>query len=36
MDGAQSEYIVPSDHRAHQNPMAFEEVKRILKQNAAG
>ena len=36
MDGAQSEYIVPSDHGAHQNPMAFEEVKRILKQNAAG
>ena len=35
MDGAQSECIVPSDHGAHQNPMAFEEVKRILKQNAA-
>ena len=34
MDGAQSEYIVPSDHGAHQNPKAFKEVKRILKQNA--
>jgi len=35
MEGAQSEYIVPSDHGAHQNPKAFEEVNRILKQNAA-
>ena len=35
MDGAQSECIVPSDHGAHQNPKAFEEVKRILKQKAA-
>jgi pimeloyl-ACP methyl ester carboxylesterase len=34
MDGAQSEYIVPSDHGAHQNPKAFEEVKRILRLNA--
>jgi hypothetical protein len=34
MDGAQSECVVPSDHGAHQNPKAFEEVKRILKQNA--
>ena len=35
MDGAQSEYIVPSEHGAHQNPRAFAEVKRILKLNAA-
>ena len=34
MGGAQSECVVPSDHGAHQNPKAFEEVKRILKQNA--
>jgi len=35
MDGAQSECVVPSDHGAHQNPRAFEEVKRILKLNAS-
>ena len=34
MDGAKSECIVPSDHGAHQNPKAFEEVKRILRLNA--
>lgn len=34
IEAAQSEYIVPSDHGAHQNPKAFSEVKRILKQNA--
>ena len=33
--GAQSERIVPSDHCAHQNPQAIEEVKRILKLHAA-
>lgn len=36
MEGAQSECIVPSDHSAHQNPKAFEEVARILKLNAHG
>jgi pimeloyl-ACP methyl ester carboxylesterase len=34
MDGAQSEYIVPSDHAAHQNPQAIEDVLRILKKHA--
>ena len=34
MEGAQSECIVPSDHSAHQNPKAFDEVNRILKLNA--
>jgi pimeloyl-ACP methyl ester carboxylesterase len=34
MEGAKSECIVPSDHSAHQNPKAFEEVARILKLNA--
>ena len=34
MEGAQSECIVPSDHSAHQNPKAFDEVTRILKLNA--
>ena len=33
MEGAQSECIVPSDHGAHQNPKAFDEVARILKLN---
>jgi len=31
LDGAQSELIVPSDHRAQRNPMAIAEVSRILK-----
>jgi hypothetical protein len=31
LDGAQSELIVPSDHRAHRNPIAIAEVSRILK-----
>ena len=35
MPGAQSERIVPSDHSAHQNPQAIEEVKRILRCHAA-
>jgi hypothetical protein len=30
-DGAQSELIVPSDHRAQRNPKAIAEVGRILK-----
>lgn len=34
LDGARSELIVPSNHSAHQNPQAIEEVKRILKQSA--
>jgi len=33
--GAQSELIVPSDHGAHQNPLAIEEVKRILRIDSA-
>jgi len=35
LNGAQSERIVPSDHGAHQNPQAIEEVERILKLHAA-
>ena len=31
LDGAQSELIVPSDHRAQRNPQAIAEVSRILK-----
>jgi pimeloyl-ACP methyl ester carboxylesterase len=31
LDGAQSELIVPSDHRAQRNPEAIAEVSRILK-----
>ena len=31
---AQSEYIVPSNHSAHQSPQAIAEVLRILKENA--
>lgn len=34
LDGAQSELIVPSNHSAHQNPKAIEEVDRILRLNA--
>jgi pimeloyl-ACP methyl ester carboxylesterase len=34
MDGAVTEYIVPSDHGAHQNPQAIEDVLRILKKYA--
>ena len=34
MKGAQSEDIVPSDHSAHQNPQAIEDVLRILKRYA--
>jgi pimeloyl-ACP methyl ester carboxylesterase len=35
LDGAQSELIVPSNHSAHQNPQAIEEVRRILKLHIA-
>jgi len=35
LPGAQSERIVPSDHCAHQNPQAIEEVKRILGLHSA-
>ena len=31
LDGAQSEVIVPSGHWSNRNPVAIEEVKRILK-----
>jgi hypothetical protein len=34
MDGAKTEDIVPSDHTAHQNPQAIEDVLRILKKYA--
>src|SRR5881275_227589 len=34
MDGAQTEDIVPSNHAAHQNPQAIEDVLRILKAHA--
>src|ERR1700751_1974278 len=34
MDGAKSEDIVPSDHSAHQNPQAIQDVMRILKKYA--
>jgi hypothetical protein len=30
LEGAQSELIVPSGHPAHTNPLAVEEIKRIL------
>jgi pimeloyl-ACP methyl ester carboxylesterase len=32
LDGAQSELVVPSSHRAQQNPEGIAEVRRILKQ----
>jgi pimeloyl-ACP methyl ester carboxylesterase len=32
MDGAKTEDIVPSDHSAHQNPQAIEDVLHILKR----
>jgi predicted GNAT family acetyltransferase len=35
LDGAQSELIVPSNHSAHQNPQAIQEVRRILKLHAS-
>lgn len=34
LDGAQSELIVPSNHSAHQNPQAIQEVRRILLLHA--
>ena len=34
MDGAQTADIVPSDHAAHQNSQAIEDVLRILKAHA--
>jgi pimeloyl-ACP methyl ester carboxylesterase len=34
LDGAQSELIVASNHSAHQNRKAIEEVRRILKLHA--
>ncbi|MEO5913188.1 MAG: alpha/beta hydrolase [Luteolibacter sp.] len=35
MNGSQSERIVPSDHSAHQNPEAINEVLGILKAHAS-
>ena len=35
MDGAETEHIVPSDHRAHQNREAIAEVLRILTTRPA-
>jgi pimeloyl-ACP methyl ester carboxylesterase len=34
LEGAQSELVVPSNHSAHQNRQAIEEVQRILKLHA--
>jgi len=34
MDRAVTEYIVPSDHNAHQNAQAIQDVLRILKKYA--
>ena len=34
LEGAQSELVVPSNHSAHQNRQAIEEVRRILKLHA--
>jgi hypothetical protein len=34
MNNAKTEEIVPSDHNAHQNPQAIQEVLRILKKYA--
>lgn len=35
LEGAASEKIVPSGHGAHEDPMAIEELKRILLKNSA-
>jgi pimeloyl-ACP methyl ester carboxylesterase len=34
MKGAEAEHIVPSNHSAHQNPQAIDDVLKILKQHA--
>src|SRR5207247_7126218 len=34
MNGAKTENIVPSNHSAHQNPQAIDDVLHILKQYA--
>jgi pimeloyl-ACP methyl ester carboxylesterase len=34
MKGAEAEHIVPSDHSAHQNPQAINDVIKILKAHA--
>jgi hypothetical protein len=34
LDGAKTENIVPSNHSAHQNPQAIEDVRHILKRYA--
>ncbi len=33
MDGARSEFVVPSGHPAHQHPASFPEVERILLEH---
>jgi hypothetical protein len=34
MEGAETEHIVPSNHRSHRDPRAIAEVLRILKATA--
>ena len=34
LDGAESEFIVPTNHSAHRSPQAIEEVRRILLKHA--
>jgi hypothetical protein len=34
MNGAKTENIVPSNHSAHQNPQAIDDVMQILKRYA--
>jgi hypothetical protein len=33
LDGAQSELVVPSTHRAQENPMTIQEIDRILREH---
>jgi pimeloyl-ACP methyl ester carboxylesterase len=33
LEGARSERVVPSNHSAHQNPQAIDEVRRILREH---
>ncbi|MBE6376232.1 MAG: hypothetical protein E7043_03115 [Lentisphaerae bacterium] len=33
LDGAESEIVVKSDHSVQQNPLAIQEIKRILKEH---
>jgi hypothetical protein len=34
LDGAESELIVPTDHRSYKDPGAVKELKRILRLHA--